>query len=92
MEPGWYQTAVPELVSRRRRFPSWRDCSSIARQTVVLSSSTAESLGSSAPTRRGRPTWRGLRGGAGSNSLASSRSRLIMQILPSSARHSSIAA
>ncbi len=64
-KPVWYHRAVWETYSMvRSRFPYQR-ASLSAVQTVAGSACTWSSVGRRDPTMRGRPFWRGRRGGGG---------------------------
>src|SRR5829696_3859128 len=76
--PVWYQTAVSETTSTFRTPAPYQLGTRSGVQPVVGSPATAARVGRRLPLRRGRPTWRGRRGGAGSYSAASSRKRVII--------------
>ena len=81
---GWVPEACryatrPPSPRRSRRCDSARRTSAAresAVQRVVGSSRICSRVGSRLPTTRGRPFWRGLRGGAGVKSRASRRKRV----------------
>src|SRR5208283_2276793 len=77
--PLEYQTEVAETYSSARVCPPYQSAIVIWVQTVVGSASTAQSFGRRLPFFAGLPGLLGWRSGAGSNRLASRRSRVIRQ-------------
>lgn len=63
--PGWYQTAVSDVMSNGRMVPSYQGAATLV-HVVWEECSRVWRVGRRSPLRRGRPFCPGVRGGAGS--------------------------
>ncbi len=75
--PVWYHTAVSDATATARAPAPYQWAMVMLVQAVSGSARRAARVGNRAPLRRGRPCWRGRRGGAGASRAASRRRRVM---------------